>query len=669
MKNIKIMDSFYKLVGKIKLYKESIGEKKVSLIINSTSPKVVKAMDDFEKNHNWTWYDETYDRNKENLDDVALWYRGTEITYREMFDKANKLALSLKKYGIKKGDTVPACIKNTPELVYLMLATSKIGAKINIFGPGFEKDYITEIINGTNSTILFAETEEYELIKDCVEKSNIKYKVLYSLKDSMDNHINPYEESDLKYLQPVQEINEMKQSDSTIMSMDDFMDYGKDFVSQDNGVGSIDDDFIITYTSGSTNSSRPKQIVHKNRSLTVMGRFHADDLSGLPSTKHTRTMAHIPPYSNTDLITSISDTLYQRGTITLEPIYEKDHFLESIIINKPNFAPATCCFYLDAAKKILFDEKYKDLLLPDLYIPTVVGEAMSAGEEYFINEALKKVKAGSGKIPFPVSPVKLSFGGGDCEHGGLFFTLYRDLLKKISLSKDEYGLKPFALADVAVLDKDKKPVPIGEMGELVSKSQVTMKEYLNNEEATKNFFFTDSNGVEWGKNNTWAYIDKGNRVHIKGRIGSEFTLTNGEKIPYFMLSDIVLADKKNVLTCVISSDETNGSRKIIVHVEINPLSRLSTFDVLRRVDESLEKNIPNELYKDLVYRVHSFAEGFPVNGSGKRDHLKVLSENDPSKWFRIIRTGNSATIVPYLSSQVLDQDTLDEYDDTYKKIR
>ena len=59
---------------------------------------------------------------------------------------AGKLFFALSNFGLKKGDEVPMCVSNTPELVYLLLACSKLGLKPNIFGADFNKDYIQEII-------------------------------------------------------------------------------------------------------------------------------------------------------------------------------------------------------------------------------------------------------------------------------------------------------------------------------------------------------------------------------------------------------------------------------------------------------------------------------------------------------------------------------------------
>ena len=55
-----------------------------------------KALEELDINHDTSWFEEIYKRNKNNLDFAALLYRGNKITYKEMFEKAYKYAKSLK---------------------------------------------------------------------------------------------------------------------------------------------------------------------------------------------------------------------------------------------------------------------------------------------------------------------------------------------------------------------------------------------------------------------------------------------------------------------------------------------------------------------------------------------------------------------------------------------
>ena len=80
--------------------------------------------------------------------------------------------------------------------------------------------------------------------------------------------------------------------------------------------------------------------------------------------------------------------------------------------------------------------------MPFLLVPMIVGEPNSIGEEKFCNKFLRKVNAGSKFTHSPLSPVVMSMAGGDCEHGGLFFVLFKEWQrKKLNYFKNSSSLK------------------------------------------------------------------------------------------------------------------------------------------------------------------------------------------------------------------------------------
>ena len=157
------------------------------------------VLEDLEANHNHSWFEELYLRNEQTLDDIALFYRGTEVTYGEMFEHMKEYAKALRQQGVEKGTEIPICMSNTPELVYLLGAISMVGAKANIFNEEFDPEYITEIIDGCNSEIMFVEDGKYEELKDSIDRSHISNIIMTSLTDSLPKTSNLYEEYDKKH--------------------------------------------------------------------------------------------------------------------------------------------------------------------------------------------------------------------------------------------------------------------------------------------------------------------------------------------------------------------------------------------------------------------------------------------------------------------------------------
>lgn len=582
---------------------------------------IQQVLEDIEENHNHTWYEELYERNKNSLNDIAIFYRGTEITYGQMFEKMKEYAKSLKAQGIEKGTEIPICMSNTPELVYLLGAISMVGGKANIFNPEFDKEYITEIINGCTSQFMFIEDSVYDDLKDSISNSNISNIFMTSLTDSLPKSGNPYEIFDRKHGKFKNTVKQHQQSNPNIKTISDFEQIGKDYEGELIADAGLDDEFTITYSSGSTNSSRAKAIVHNTRSFITIGRCHDTDVQKSASMKHFTIQAQIPTHSNTDIISSISDSLMQGSKLALEPIYDKDFFIDSLLINEPTYVVATRSFWINTMKKVMYDPKYKDVKMPFLLIPFSVGEPLEKNEEKFLNKGLRKVQAGRNKIPSPISPITMSVAGGDCEHGGIFWILFRSLQSKMPgrLIKGEVaGLNPFEMVDVAVLDKDGKKCQPYQLGRLVANSPCNMKCYKNNPEATSRFFIKDADGKTWGDCNVYSYIDNIGGVHMKGRIPSD-----KEILPPFLIADTILKDTKNIMSCEVIEDEESGL--YVAHVEMQP-EKKQIAKTLLSAEQRCINEFGEEFTSNLVYRIHPFDESFELTGCGKRSNQALKNE-------------------------------------------
>lgn len=599
------------------------------------------VLEDLEQNHNHSWYEELYLRNKDTLDDIALFYRGTEVTYGEMFENMRQYAKSLRQQGVEKGTEIPICMSNTPELVYLLGAISMVGAKANIFSTEFDKDYITEIIDGCNAEIMFVEDGNYSELKESIDNSHISQIYMTSLTDSLPEKGNPYELFDQQHGKFKNLVNNYKQENPNIKSIYEFAKIGKDYKGEIISDVNLDDEFSITYSSGSTNSTRAKAIVHTVRSFITIGRCHDTDVQKSASMKHFTIQAQIPTHSNTDIIASISDSLMQGSKLALEPIYDKDFFIDSLLINEPTYVVATRSFWINTMKKVMYDPKYQNVKMPFLLIPFSVGEPLEKNEEKFLNKGLRKVQAGRNKIPTPVSPITMSVAGGDCEHGGIFWILFRSLQSKLPgrLVKNEVaGLNPFQMVDVAVLDEEGKECAPYQMGRLVANSPCNMKCYKNNKEATDKFFIKDANGKVWGDCNVYSYIDSMGGVHMKGRIPSE-----KETIPPFLIADTILKDTKNILSCEVVENEESGL--YVAHVEMQPEAKN-----MKKILYSAEQRCNNEFGEDftsgIAYRIHSFYETFELTGCGKRNVQALKKEPITDKCVKPRKDDSTIELLP-----------------------
>ena len=86
---------------------------------------------------------------KDDPDRIAIIWEGDDpndvkkISYKELLTNVSKAANVLKKLGVKKGDRVTIYLTMIPELAYMMLACTRIGAIHSIIFGGFSADSIS----------------------------------------------------------------------------------------------------------------------------------------------------------------------------------------------------------------------------------------------------------------------------------------------------------------------------------------------------------------------------------------------------------------------------------------------------------------------------------------------------------------------------------------------
>ena len=96
---------------------------------------------------------------------VAIIWEGDDpkeskkITYKELLNNVCRVANVLKNIGVKKGDRVTIYLTMIPELAYVMLACSRIGAVHSIIFGGFSAESISGRIKDCGSEFIVTADE------------------------------------------------------------------------------------------------------------------------------------------------------------------------------------------------------------------------------------------------------------------------------------------------------------------------------------------------------------------------------------------------------------------------------------------------------------------------------------------------------------------------------
>lgn len=602
--------------------------------------RALNGLQKIESEMNCSWYHLLRKRWSGREDQEAIFYRGTVVTAKEMFDRADLLSRALLALGVEKGDEIACCMSNVPEVLYLMLGANQIGVKLDFFGAHYDPKFIDIIMSQCSDKLFIATDDEAEKIMDKILASNFENKVIVSLADSLPEHPEQcpgYEKHLDRFYHYENKAAKMAEEHPELMTFAQFMAKGNDYVGAVIDDNDLDTEFLVTYTSGSTKIGFPKQEIHRNRSLITVGVFHDPELCGNPAVHGMRGMAHLHTDTDTNLITTISDSLFQGWSVAMEPEYGREIFLDYLFINKPNFVLATTGFWLYASKEYLIDRRYHDVndkprKLDFLLACMDVGEACQPGEEKFINEFFKEAKAGSAVNlagPFHLPYVTIGVGGGDTEHGGIYYTLFRrmqEVLNKPRLHGQEYGMAPVPYAQAAVLKKNENGEWVecnyNEYGIIVANSATNMAGYKDFDKI-RGKVYTDNKGMDWLSCDVYGYIDKLGCVHMKDRKDSKVVLEDGSTFLPFEVADVIQKDPANVMTSVITTAEVNGKTRIIVNVEFSPLKKIDDdMEILEHLDSRIKAAFP-KLADRFVYRVFDAKHPFPCAASGKRNMVAV----------------------------------------------
>ncbi len=87
-------------------------------------------------------------------DNPAIFFDGKAMSYRELFEKANRLAYALYQLGVRKGDKVSLWMQNTPEWVITWWAVPMIGAVVVPVDHWYKEIEAKHIIGHSDSKIV-----------------------------------------------------------------------------------------------------------------------------------------------------------------------------------------------------------------------------------------------------------------------------------------------------------------------------------------------------------------------------------------------------------------------------------------------------------------------------------------------------------------------------------
>ena len=521
-------------------------------------------------------------------------YRGELFTFGEVATNIAKLHVLYEAVGLKKGDKVALCAKNSARWGIAFFSANTYEAVVVPILADFHPDSVNSLVDHSESTVLFTDTDIWNkldiakmpMLKAVV--STADFKLLYAADDK------------------IQEAND------NLQSLFD-QKYPKGFSAADVSYP-VDNDkelAIINYTSGTT--SAPKGVMLRYECISANVAFGQKRLPSYPEDKIVSMLPMAHMYGMMfELIYPLcgGSSIYYLGktptpalllgamaevkpylVITVPLVMEKI-FKSKVapVVNKPVMKVLTA---IPGINQIIF-KKIRTTLLNAFggKVREIVmgGAALNPDVEKWFRKF---------KLPFTV-------GYGMTEAAPLM--AYEDWWEFVSKSCG----KAIDTVEVRIDSED----PYTKVGEIQARGMNIMSGYYKNEEATKAAFTEDG----WMRTGDLGLLDKKGNIFIKGRSKNMILSANGQNIypeeieaavnnqPYIIESVVVNRGARLVALVYADAEKAKAegtdleAYKAVLMAEVNKsMPSYSKVNAVEYMDQPFEKT-PKMSIKRFMYK-------------------------------------------------------------------
>ncbi len=507
---------------------------------------------------------------RKNWDIEALSnYKETGYSYRTIAEKILKLHILFKESGIKEGDKIALIGKNSANWCVIYLATVTYGAIIVPILPDFKPEDLTNIINHSDSRLLFIDDKIYDTLD--INKI-LEIMGIFSL-DNLKRVISG--KSDIKEI---------------FSSLDEkYLKSYPDLKKEDIKFSDISNDHlaVISYTSGTTGFSKGVMVPHNSLAANVkyaqenMPLESGDPVVSFLPLAHTFGCAfeflfpftigcHVTILTKTpspqiliQAFKEIQPRLILSVPLVVEKIYKKQLLP---VLSKPHMK---ILLAIPGINRILFKkirEKLTETFGGQFKELVIGGAAFNADAEKFFK-----------RIGF-----RFTVGYGMTECGPLISYASWDTTKPGGSGKAVDTLE-------VTIDS---PDPINIVGEIILKGENVTTGYYKNEKATRELI--DDKG--WMHTGDLGVIDKEGNIFIKGRSKSMILGPSGENIYPEEIESVI--NNKDYITESLVISEGNKLIGLI----------FPDYEMMKRDNISEEQLIPilNSTRKEINERLPDF---------------------------------------------------------------
>ncbi len=533
-------------------------------------------------------YDAIYEASCKWPHNVALEYFDTQITYRDMIKRINRVAAALKAIGAEKGERISICMPNTPEAIYAMYAVNEIGAVANMIHPLSSEKEIEDYLNQAGSKILICIDISYPKVEAILKDTAVEQVIVVSPARSMDFTVR------MIYKLTKGRKNHIKKSQNVIL-WDEFLNKANKYIGNPHTRVNSEDEAMIMYSGGTT--GKPKGIILSNLNFNAQALGAKSLVPWMIKSEHSF-LTFLPNFHAFGFGVCMHLPLSYGCRVVLIPQFSARKLKSYIKKYRINVLVGVPSMY-DYFVKIKFGPKD----LKGLKGVVSGGDVISMTTKERINDFLEA--HGSSAI------IENGYGLTEASGGFIFSP------KNVAREPDGIGI-PIPDNDVRIVDpKTGEEKKTGEDGEIVVRGLAVMKGYLNNPEETKKAFIKVK-GKKYLRTGDIGYVDEKKVFHFRGRL-KRMIITNGYNVYPSIIEDVTLKCKDVTGAAAIGKDDKLRGQKVVIYLTINPEASE------RAVKKQLNTIYKKHLAKYEIPREINFIKELPKTKLAKIDY-KALEQ-------------------------------------------
>ena len=513
----------------------------------------------------------------------ALNYFGRRISYGELFNQIDRVACALRALGVKPGDVISICPLNTPEFIFLLYATNKIGAVSNWIGITSPISDLHQQLKSTGSRIVFTVNLAYPQIAEAAKDSPVEKIINVPLEVSMPT------------LMKTALALKNRHANKFGIAWSEFLKCANNEATPAK-INSVDT-ALIEYTGGSTGVPKGVMLSTKAMNSYYVNCVGLSQSGIIPYREREKLLCGVPLFLAFGASSCCHGPLCHSMELVLAPDPSPDAGIKIIIQSQSNHIVAGRV----VVEALVETAGKKNVDLSFIRSIIYGGEETNKAWEHAMTKELMAHHVNS--------PLLNGYGMTETSAAIL-----------VAPDNETDGLVPFSNVNIKIVDPDNEAneYSYNTEGELCLSADTLMLGYFGHEAETKSLIFEEG-GVKWLKTHDLATISPDGIIRITGRIKRIYSKLTSDGIQirvYPMRIEEALIQNELVRECaVIGVKDDVLAYRSVAYIRLSDESK-DTESAREQLDVYCRANLPESHWPDEYH----FIDAFPTTRAGKVDY-------------------------------------------------